>query len=99
LALEAVLQSITVACLTVVLAVFLYRLARRAPDRRTEAMDFGTAFSTFVAGWMTLELLEFVAPVDWSGAIEILHFLLLALFAVWMNARWRWAVRRAREVL
>lgn len=91
------LESITIASLASTLAVFTLRLVGRGGRRQTESVDFGLAFSAFIAGWMVTELLEVLSPVGWAEANGILHFGVLAAFAVWMNARWRWALRRARE--
>ncbi len=90
------LQSVTIASLAATLAIFLLRLAGPRRGRRGDAMDFGAAFSAFVAGWMATELLEAVAPASWTEVNDVLHFAVLALFGVWMIARWRWALRRAR---
>ncbi len=94
---EVVLQSITVTSLAATLAIFLLQAVPQKRNRQGGSVDFGIVFSAFVAGWMVTELLEVVAPSDWSVAVEILHFAVLASFAVWMNARWRWSLRRARE--
>ncbi len=94
---DVVLESVSIASLAATLAIFLLQVVPRERNRPGGSLDFGIAFSAFVAGWMITELLEAVAPSDWSGAVEILHFAVLASFAVWMNARWRWSLRRARE--
>lgn len=96
LAVNVVLHSVAIASLAATLAIFLLRLAGLGRGHRGEAVDFGAAFSVFVSGWMATELLEVAAPASWTEVNEALHLAVLALFAVWMNARWRWALRRAR---
>ncbi len=93
---QGVAPWITIGSLVAALAVFVLRLTRR-PRRRPGAVDFGAGFSAFVAGWIATELLAMFAPADWLGAEEILHFAVLGLFAAWMNVRFRWALRQARE--
>lgn len=94
---DVVLESITIASLAATLAIFLLQLAGRGRRGRRQTVDFGTAFSAFVAGWMVTELLEALAPSGWTEVNQIAHFAVLALFAAWMNARWRWAIRQAGE--
>ncbi len=96
MAVNVALQSITIASLAATLAIFLLHLAGLGHGRRGQAMDFGAAFSAFVAGWMVTELLETLTPASWTGANEVFHFAVLALFAAWMIVRWQWALRRAR---
>ena len=96
MALPAVAQWITVASLVAAFAAFVLRRARRARGHPA-AVEFGAGFSAFVAGWIGTELLAMFAPAAWLGAEEVLHFAVLALFATWMNARFRWALRQARE--
>lgn len=94
---DVLLESITITSLAATLAIFTLHLVGRKRSPRKESVDFGMAFSVFIAGWMVTELLEALAPAGWGDATGILHFSVLAAFAVWMNARWRWALRRARE--
>jgi len=93
----ALLRAVTVACLALSLGVFLIRLARRVRGRGAWTADFGLVFSAFVAGWIATELLDIASPQAWGGGDEVLHFALVFLFAIWMNSRWRWALRKAQE--
>ena len=97
MALLTLLRAVTVASLAVSLGVFLVRLTRRARGVGTWTADFGFAFSAFVAGWIATELLDIASPQAWGGGDEVLHFAHVYLFATWMNSRWRWALREARE--
>ncbi len=94
--LEEILEVITLVSLACVLAVFVSRLA--TPRRRKEGrvLDFGTAFSVFIAGWVTTELLAITLPEEWSVASDALHLTVALGFAIWINVRWRWALRVAR---
>jgi len=87
---------ITLVSLAGVLAVFVSRLAM--PRRRGEGrvLDFGTAFSVFIAGWVTTELMALTLPKEWSVASDALHLPVALGFAFWINVRWRWALRLAR---
>lgn len=85
------------ALLGAALALFLVRLAVDLRRGNSPVGDFGVAFSAFLAAWMALEILVTVAPEEWQNTEEVAHFGLLAGFAGWMNLRWRWALRRARE--
>lgn len=93
--LESVLRGIIIASLAVVLFLFLFRLATRGQRPTGEVTDFGAAFSAFVAGWIATELLSIVSPQSLAGAIDILHLLVIGLFAAWIIARWRWALKQA----
>jgi len=95
--LDTVFEAVTVASLAASLAIFLAQATGGRTKRKEEAADFGTVFSAFLAGWMATELLEALAPASWSEAVTVLHLAVLASFAVWMNVRWRWSLRRARE--
>ena len=94
--LEEILEMITLVSLACVLAIFVSRLA--APRRRKESrvVDFGTAFSVFIAGWVTTELLAITLPKEWSVASDALHLAVALGFAIWINVRWRWALRLVR---
>ncbi len=94
--LEEVLEAITLVSLACVLAIFAVRLA--APGRRKpgRVRDFGTAFSIFIAGWVTAELLALTLPREWSAASDAFHLAVALGFATWINLRWRWALRLAR---
>ncbi len=96
MAVEEVPELVTVVLLACVLAVFLYWLAtpwRKGEDR---VLDFGTGFSVFIAGWVASEILTIALPSEWSGAGDAFHLTVALGFAVWITARWRWALRRAR---
>ena len=94
--LEEILEVTILVSLACVLAVFVSRLA--TPRRRKEGrvLDFGTAFSVFIAGWVTSELLAITLPKEWSVASDAFHLALALGFAIWINVRWRWALRLAR---
>lgn len=94
---EPVFDAVVLASLGASLAIFLALTVRGPAKRAAGAVDFGTAFSAFLAGWMATELLESLAPAAWSDAVGVLHFAVLASLAVWMNLRWRWSLRRAQE--
>lgn len=92
---EDVLRILLFAFLALTLGLFIVP-GRRVLPRETVAVDFGKAFSVFLAGWISTELFGALAPSEWSWTEEVLHFSVLLLFAAWMNLRWRWALRRAR---
>ena len=94
--LEEILEVTILVSLACVLGVFVSRLA--TPRRRKEGrvLDFGTAFSIFIAGWVTTELLAITLPKEWSVASDALHLAVALGFAIWINVRWRWALRLAR---
>lgn len=93
---DPILERVVVVLLAVALAIFGAHLLR---GRRTpRGGDFGAGFSAFLAAWIGAELAAAFAPVAWAEGVEILHFLILAAFAGWMNVRWVWALRRAQEV-
>lgn len=94
--LEEVLELITLVSLACVLAVFVARLATPGRRREGRVLDFGTAFSVFIAGWVTTELLALTLPKEWSVATDALHLAVAVGFATWINVRWRWALRLAR---
>jgi len=94
--LEEILEVITLVSLACVLAVFVSRLATSRRRKEGRVLDFGTAFSVFIAGWVTTELLAITLPKEWSGASDALHLAVALGFAIWINVRWRWALRLAR---
>lgn len=94
--LEDVLEAITLVSLASVLAMFLFRLATPRRKKEGRVLDFGIVFSVFIAGWVTTELLAIALPKEWSVASEALHLAVAVTFAIWINVRWRWALRLAR---
>jgi len=92
-----VFDAVTLASLAASLTIFLALTAAGRTKRTEGVVDFGAAFSAFLAGWMATELLEALAPASWSDIVSFFHFAVLASFAVWMTVRWRWSLRRARE--
>jgi len=95
-AVEEVPELVTVVLLACVLAVFLYWLATPRRKREDHVLDFGIGFSMFIAGWVAAEILTIAIPSEWSVARDAFHLAVAFGFAVWMNARWRWALRLAR---
>jgi len=45
---------------------------------------------------VTTELLALTLPEEWSVASDALHLTVALGFAIWINVRWRWALRVAR---
>ncbi|HII40076.1 MAG TPA: hypothetical protein HA326_02545 [Thermoplasmata archaeon] len=97
MSLDPVFEAAMLASLGASLVIFLALTARGPAKRAAGVVDFGTAFSLFLAGWMATELLEALAPAAWSEAVGVLHLAVLATLAAWMNLRWRWSLRRAQE--
>lgn len=95
---EVALRSLVVVFLAISLGIFVFRLAADVRRGRRLSGDFGLAFSAFVMAWITTELIAIFAPESWMGADQVLHFAVLLALGVWMNVRWRWALRRALEV-
>jgi hypothetical protein len=93
---EEVPELVTVVLLACVLAVFLYWLATPRRKREDRVLDFGTGFSVFIAAWVAAEILAIALPSEWSGAGDAFHLGVALGFAVWINVRWRWALRLAR---
>ncbi len=96
MAVEELPELVTVVLLACVLAVFLYWLATPRRKREDRVLDFGTAFSVFIAGWVAAEILAITLPPEWSRASDVLHLGVAFGFAVWINVRWRWSLRAAR---
>lgn len=94
-----VLSAAVVVLLAASLAIFLLRLGLTVGRKREMAIEFGTGFSIFLVLWMGSELLPFFLPDALAEAEEILHFAVMAGFAIWVNLRWRWALRAAEEAL
>lgn len=94
-----ILSATVVLLLAASLAIFVLRLALTVGQKRKMAIEFGTGFSIFLVLWMGSELLPFFLPNALAEVEEILHFAVMAGFAVWMNLRWRWALRAAEESL
>jgi len=90
------LQWTIIAFLLGALAVFLARLLKSKPGP-SPALDFGAGFSAFLAGWAATELFGVIAPPEAMVLEELLHLTLLVLFACWVNLRFFWALRTARE--
>jgi len=94
--LEEILEVITLVALACVLAIFVSRLATHRREKEGRVLDFGAAFSIFIAGWVTTEILALTLPKEWSVARDALHLVVVLGFAIWINVRWRWALRLAR---
>ena len=94
--LEDVLEAITLASLAAVLAVFVFRLGTWRRRKEGRVLDFGIVFSVFIAGWVATEILAIALPKEWSGASDALHLTVALGLAIWINVRWRWALRLAR---
>jgi hypothetical protein len=95
--LDSALRALTVGATAAAFLVFVIRTGtRRQPGPATET-DFGLVFGSFLAAWVATELLEFLAVPEIQQAGEALHFLLLATLAVWLNARFFTALRKAKE--
>ncbi len=57
--------------------------------------DFGLPFSLFVAAWIGTEVLTIVGRESLEEAYDVVHLVVLVALALWMNVRWRWALRKA----
>lgn len=97
------ISDLLVAAVILILAasfvIFLLGLGLTVGRKLKMATEFGTGFSIFLVLWMGSELLPFFLPETLAEGEEILHFVVMAGFAVWMNLRWRWALRAAEEAL
>lgn len=90
------LEAVVLGATASALALFLVgTVSRRQPAPESET-DFGVVFGAFLAAWLATEVFEVVAPPEISEAGAVAHFLLLATVAVWLNARFRATLRRAR---
>ncbi|MEE9593146.1 MAG: hypothetical protein V3W28_06175 [Thermoplasmata archaeon] len=96
-AVSDVLTATVVVLLATSLVIFLARLVLTVGRRRRTTIEFGVGFSIFLVLWMGSELLPFFVPNAVVEVEEIIHFSVMAGFAVWMNLRWRWALRAAQE--
>ncbi len=96
MAVDELPELATVVLLACVLGVFLYSLATPRRKRKDRVVDFGTAFSVFITGWVAAEILAIALPSEWSGASDALHLGVALGFAIWINVRWRWSLRLAR---
>ncbi len=95
--LEPVLQTVVLVLLALSLAMFLLRMRRGQVRSRENALGFGIGFSAFLSAWMLTELLGMFVPPAWAEASDGVHFAVLLGFAVWLNVRWGWSLRHARE--
>lgn len=96
-AFEAVLQAVVLVLLALSLALFLLRMRGSQARGGEGALGFGIGFSAFLSAWIFTELLGVLAPTAWAEANDGIHFAVLLGFAVWLNVRWGWAFRQARE--
>lgn len=94
---DAALDAVLVGLLAGAFALFLARSLAGKSSGPKGAADFGLVFAAFLAAWLATELFEIVAPESIQETGEIVHFLLLASFALWLVVRWQWVLRRARE--
>lgn len=97
--LEEVLGAGMVIAITV--AVFLFLLLIAAKVRRGQRIggDFTLLLWAFVAGWLGAEVLDLLSPPPLKILTEIVHFLVILVFSIFLALRWRWAFRIAlREV-
>lgn len=93
-----VLAATVVVLLATSIVIFLARLVLTVGRRRRATIEFGVGFSIFLVLWMGSEMLSVLAPSAFGEVEEIIHFSVMAGFAVWMNLRWRWALGAAQEV-
>lgn len=95
--LDTAMEAVTLGATAAALVVFVLRTgARRQPGPESET-DFGVVFSAFLAAWLATEVFEIVAPASLQEAGAFAHLLLLVTVALWLNARFRTALRHARE--
>jgi hypothetical protein len=92
-----VLQGLVLGLLALSLAIFLLREGRGEVRGREIALGFGIGFSAFLSAWILTELLGMLAPPSGAEASDGVHFAVLLGFAVWLNVRWGWSLRHARE--
>lgn len=95
--LEPVLQTVVLVLLASSLAIFLLRMRRGQVRGRERALGFGIGFSALLSAWILTELIGMLAPPAWAEVSVGVHFGVLLGFAVWLNVRWRWSLRHARE--
>ncbi len=95
--LEPVLQTVVIALLALSLAIFLLRMRRGQVRGRVRALGFGIGFSALLSAWILTELLGMLTPPAGAEVSEGVHFGVLLGFAVWLNVRWGWSLRHARE--
>lgn len=94
---DAALQVLTVGATAAAFLIFVIRTGtRRQPGPATET-DFGLVFGSFLAAWVATELFEFLAGPEIHAVGEAVHVLLLTTLAIWLNARFFTALRKARE--
>lgn len=91
------LQGLVLGLLALSLAIFLLRKGRGEVRGRESALGFGIGFSAFLSAWILTELLGMLAPSAGAEASDSVHFAVLLGFAVWLNVRWGWSLRHARE--
>lgn len=95
--LDSALQAVTVGATGAAFVVFVIRTGTRRQPGPTTETDFGLVFGAFLAAWVATELLEFLAVPEMREVGEALHFFLLATLALWLNARFFTALRKAKE--
>ena len=95
--LDWALETAIVGATGAALVIFLVGTATRRQPAPESETDFGVVFGAFLAAWLAMEIFEVVAPpwLDDPGAF--VHFVMLGALALWLNARFRGALRRARE--
>lgn len=55
-------------------------------------------FALFLGSWMIIELLSHSLFLDQEDLMHIVHLVILIVLAFWMNLRFIWAQKRAREL-
>ena len=96
--LDTAFEAVTVGATAAAFVVFVIRTGTRRQPGPTTETDFGLVFGSFLAAWVATELLEFLAVPELREVGEALHFVLLAALALWLNARFFTALRKAKEV-
>jgi hypothetical protein len=93
---DTVIEAITLGATGGALLLFLVGTATRRQPAPPSETDFGVVFGAFLAAWLAAEVVEVLAPPGLLEAAAVAHFLMLAAVAVWLLARFRSALRRAK---
>ncbi len=94
---EPIAQMVIAVALAAAVGLFLLRYAPGSGGDRGGRADFGKPFSAFVAAWLSTELATLFVPAELADVAGAIHLVAVALFAAWMVARMRWALKSARE--
>lgn len=79
--------------------VFLYYTIKFRSSHRSILSNFNLLMTFFMSGWFITEFLEVYAPPANQNLADFSHFIVMAIFAVGITWRWKWAEKLVKENL